>query len=130
MDEVKLYFAYGSNLCKEQMKVRCPKSKYLEKYYFDNYKLCFGWNGLPAKPYGVANIIKDGSKADVKNSLFSKNKNDISAYKKIGNMGVEVTLRLRTRSFLVILYGKKIFLNLSFSWSCYCPVSKLRRVSL
>ena len=58
-----LYFAYGSNLCKEQMKVRCPKSKYLEKHYFDDQKLCFCWNGLSTNPNGVANIIKEtGSK--------------------------------------------------------------------
>ena len=63
MDEVKLYFAYGSNLYKEQMKVRCPKSKYLEKHYFDDHKLCFCWNGLSTNPNGVANIIKEtGSK--------------------------------------------------------------------
>ena len=58
-----LYFAYGSNLCKEQMKVRCPKSKYLEKHYFDDQKLCFCWNGLSTNSNGVANIIKEtGSK--------------------------------------------------------------------
>ena len=56
---MRLYFAYGSNLCKEQMKVRCPKSKYLEKYYLDDHKLCFCWNGRSTKPNGVANIIKE-----------------------------------------------------------------------
>ena len=45
------------------MKVRCPKSKYLEKYYLDDHKLCFCWNGLSTNLYGVANIIKEaGSK--------------------------------------------------------------------
>jgi hypothetical protein len=60
---MKLYFAYGSNLCKKQIKARCPKSKYLEKHYFDDHKLCFCWNGLSTNPNGVANIIKEtGSK--------------------------------------------------------------------
>ena len=50
-------------LRKEQKKVRCPKSKYLEKHYFDDQKLCFCWNGLSTNPNGVANIIKEtGSK--------------------------------------------------------------------
>ena len=61
LSHMKLYFAYGSNLCKEQMKVRCPKSKYLEKYYLDDHKLCFCWNGLSTNPNGVANIIKEQS---------------------------------------------------------------------
>jgi len=60
---MKLYFAYGSNLCKEQMKIRCPKSRCLEKHYFNDHKLCFCWNGLSTNPNGVANIIKEtGSK--------------------------------------------------------------------
>ena len=60
---VKLYFAYGSNLCKKQMMDRCKNSKSLENYYLNDHKLCFCWNGLSTNPNGVANIIKEtGSK--------------------------------------------------------------------
>lgn len=40
-EEVKLYFAYGSNMNHEHMKHRCPKSKYLKKMTLPNYELVF-----------------------------------------------------------------------------------------
>ena len=36
-----LYFAYGSNLHKEQMKRRCSGCKYLKKYILQDYRLTF-----------------------------------------------------------------------------------------
>lgn len=45
----KIYIAYGSNMNKEQMSIRCPKAKPIGKYILPNYKLEFR---------GVANIIK------------------------------------------------------------------------
>ena len=36
-----LYFAYGSNLNKEQMKYRCPKAIAIGGYYLNHYKLVF-----------------------------------------------------------------------------------------
>ena len=49
-----LYFAYGSNLSHEQMKTRCKKSKYIQKFFLENYKLIFC---AFDSNYGVANII-------------------------------------------------------------------------
>lgn len=48
MKERKLYIAYGSNMNKEQMMVRCPGAKPIGAYILKDYKLEFR---------GVANII-------------------------------------------------------------------------
>jgi len=56
---MKLYFAYGSNLCKKQMMDRCKDSKNLENYYLNDHKLCFCWNGLNSNPNGVANVVEE-----------------------------------------------------------------------
>lgn len=53
----KVYIAYGSNMNKEQMAMRCPNAKPIGKYVLDDYKLEFR---------GVANIIKcKGAKTPV-----------------------------------------------------------------
>ena len=60
---MKLYFAYGSNLCKKQMMDRCKDSKDLENYYLNDHKLCFCWNRLDSNLNGVANVVEEtGSK--------------------------------------------------------------------
>ena len=53
-----LYFAYGSNLNRQQMKSRCPGSKYIKNYYLKGFKLCFSWNKYRRDRTGVANIEK------------------------------------------------------------------------
>ena len=45
-----LYIAYGSNMNRDQMSVRCPHAKPLGAYYLDGWRLVF---------IGVADIIKD-----------------------------------------------------------------------
>ena len=47
----------------------------------------------------VAIAIKDASKADIKNSIFSKNKNDISAYKKNWQYGSGGLVKIINSSF-------------------------------
>lgn len=37
----KLYIAYGSNLCKRQMRMRCPTARPLGKFYLTDAKLVF-----------------------------------------------------------------------------------------
>ena len=49
---MQYYFAYGSNLHHAQMKWRCPKCKYLNKYILINYQLTFrngGWADIEKK---------------------------------------------------------------------------------
>ena len=60
-----LYFAFGSNLHKKQMKRRCKDSKYIGCYTLNNYKLSFRTN----KYY--TGIIKGGV-ADVQKKKNSK----------------------------------------------------------
>lgn len=50
----KLYFAYGSNLLKEQMSLRCPKSKPLMEAVLLNYELIFKSN---KHGRGVADVV-------------------------------------------------------------------------
>ena len=55
-----LYFAYGSNLNHEQMRIRCKDSRYIKSAFLEGYKLSFC---AASRDYGVANIVKKkGSK--------------------------------------------------------------------
>ena len=55
-----LYFAYGSNLNHEQMRIRCRDSRYIKSAFLEGYKLSFC---AASRDYGVANIVKKkGSK--------------------------------------------------------------------
>ena len=40
-EKIKYYFAYGSNMNHEHMKIRCPKSKYIGTFELPGYKLVF-----------------------------------------------------------------------------------------
>ena len=60
-----LYFAFGSNLNKKQMKRRCRDSKYIGCYTLKNYKLCFRNDNY------AGNVI-DGGVADIQKSKNSK----------------------------------------------------------
>jgi|TARA_B100001964_G_scaffold189650_1_gene211423 cation transport regulator ChaC len=63
MNQQMLYFAYGSNLNRQQMESRCPGSKYIKNYYRKGYKLSFSWKPTRRQSTGVANIVKKvGSK--------------------------------------------------------------------
>ena len=55
-----LYFAFGSNLHKKQMKRRCKDSKYIGCYTLKNYKLSFrtGNYSRGIMRAGVADIEK------------------------------------------------------------------------
>ena len=56
----KLYFAYGSNLNHEQMRIRCRDSRYIKSTFLEGYKLSFC---AASRDYGVANVVKKkGSK--------------------------------------------------------------------
>ncbi len=55
------YFAYGSNMNQEQMKKRCPNSRFIKRAYLEGYR--FVYDGYSSTRKGaVANIIeKEGS---------------------------------------------------------------------
>jgi gamma-glutamylcyclotransferase len=50
-----LYFAYGSNMNWEQMKLRCPSASFLCKAVLKDYKIALTRKSL--KGYGVADIV-------------------------------------------------------------------------
>tara|TARA_Y100000590_G_scaffold409020_1_gene500715 strand:+ start:794 stop:1234 length:441 start_codon:yes stop_codon:yes gene_type:complete len=60
-----LYFAFGSNLNRKQMKRRCKDSKYIGCYTLKNYKLSFRTNKY-------AGGVIDGGVADIEKKKNSK----------------------------------------------------------
>ena len=75
MNQQMLYFAYGSNLNRQQMESRCPGSKYIKNYYRKGYKLSFSWKPTRRQFTGVANIVKKaGSK--VPGTIYKINSKD------------------------------------------------------
>jgi len=63
---MKLYFAYGSNLHKTQMRYRCPDSIPVTKAYLSGYKLVFR---------GVADIVSEEG-ATVEGAIYLVSKRD------------------------------------------------------
>ena len=55
---MKLYCAYGSNLCREQMRKRCPESRFVGVGKLFGYELCF--RGAPNGAYATV-IEKEGA---------------------------------------------------------------------
>lgn len=58
--EITYYFAYGSNMNHDHMKMRCPRSKYVGTYTLEGYELIFR---------GVADVQPDPDKS-VTGALF------------------------------------------------------------
>ena len=70
----KKYFAYGSNMDQDQMKSRCPDSKFLTVVYLENYKFVYDgysktWKG------SAANIVPENGSI-VWGVLYSISEND------------------------------------------------------
>lgn len=69
-----IYFAYGSNLCKEQMKTRCPLAEPIRAAKLEGYRLAFvgyskQWGG------GVASV-KPSEKSFVQGALYRLTESD------------------------------------------------------
>lgn len=72
--ERRLYFAYGSNMDQDQMKKRCPDSKFLEVVYLEDYEFVYDDYSI-TRNGAVANIVpKEGS--IVWGVLYSISKSD------------------------------------------------------
>ena len=73
---MKYYFAYGSNLDVEQMKIRCPDSELVGESVLNGYKLAFTaeskmWGG------GVADIVVNNG-SEVWGVLYKVSDNDLT----------------------------------------------------
>lgn len=64
-----VYFAYGSNLCLNQMKKRCPEAIPMVAVYLENYKLVYNKYAdiVPCKGEKVYGAIYEISLNDLKN---------------------------------------------------------------
>jgi len=74
-DNKILYFAYGSNLNHEQMKRRCPDSKFISRAVLKNYKLVYDGYG-PHRHGAVANMVPQVGEA-VWGGLFELSQKDL-----------------------------------------------------
>jgi gamma-glutamylcyclotransferase (GGCT)/AIG2-like uncharacterized protein YtfP len=77
------YFAYGSNMNYEQMKKRCPDSRFLKRAYIEDYQFIYdGTSTIWHNPVG--NIIPNKGKI-VWGGLFEINKKDLVTLDKYEN---------------------------------------------
>tara|TARA_Y100001970_G_C13596100_1_gene537907 strand:+ start:44 stop:484 length:441 start_codon:yes stop_codon:yes gene_type:complete len=98
-----LYFAFGSNLNKRQMKRRCKDSKYVGCYTLKNYKLCFRTGNL-------SQGTMEGGVADIQKN---KNSKVLGAIYKISNKDEKKLDIYEDFPFLYVkkyfkLFGKKV----------------------
>lgn len=69
------YFAYGSNMSHQQMRERCPESRFLGMAKLDSHRFIFDGYSL-TRGGAVGNIIADGD-AVVFGGLFEISENDL-----------------------------------------------------
>ena len=88
----RFYFAYGSNMNKEQMYIRCPQSKAVAVAKFPGHKFLINSRGvatiIPNKLFSVYGIIWVLSHDDEANLDFHENVKKEIYYKK--NINVEI----------------------------------------
>ena len=111
-----LYFAFGSNLHKKQMKRRCKDSKYIGCYTLKNYKLCFRTGN-----YTKGSL--EGGVADVKKK---KNHKVLGAIYKISKRDEK---RLDIYEDFPFLYVKKYFKILGKKVMFYYMPNKTKHIS-
>jgi hypothetical protein len=98
IDELKLYFAYGSNMDVEQMNVRCPDAKKYSNGKLPNWKLIINSRG-------VATIVRS-PKDIVEGVIWSLTNNDISILDKYE--GVRKNIYIKTHIKVKTDSGSKI----------------------
>ena len=98
-----LYFAFGSNLNRKQMKRRCSDSKYVGCYTLKNYKLSFrtGSYSRGIMKMGVADIEKK-KKSRVLGAIYKISKKDekkLDIYEDFPSLYIKKYFKI---------YGKKV----------------------
>ena len=98
-----LYFAFGSNLNRKQMKRRCSDSKYVGCYTLKNYKLSFRTNKYSGGVIdgGVADIEKK-KKSRVLGAIYKISKKDekkLDIYEDFPSLYIKKYFKI---------YGKKV----------------------
>ncbi len=103
------YFAYGSNMNKEQMSERCPKAKPIEKAILKNASISF-----KGTRYGVLDIDSEkGSK--VYGALYEVTRDCIKAldiYEGYPNLYIKVKVKVKTKNGYVQAFAYKKVKNL------------------
>jgi gamma-glutamylcyclotransferase (GGCT)/AIG2-like uncharacterized protein YtfP len=72
-----LYFAYGSNMWREQMRQRCPDHELLGKAVLKDHALCFP-RSSPIRKCGVAGIVEQPG-AEVWGVVYRLHEQDLAA---------------------------------------------------
>lgn len=71
------YFAYGSNMNHQQMKKRCPSSKFIKRVFLERHRFVYDGYSSTCKG-GVANII-ESQNSIVYGGLFEIKEDNLSA---------------------------------------------------
>lgn len=71
-----LYFAYGSNMSRRQMRARCPEHECLGIAVLKDHALCFPRNS-PVRNCGVAGLMEQ-LRAEVWGVVYRLNENDLA----------------------------------------------------
>ncbi len=71
-----LYFAYGSNMCREQMRQRCPDHEHVGVAVLPAHALCFPRTS-PVRNCGVAGLIEKAG-AEVWGVVYRLNDRDLA----------------------------------------------------
>ena len=98
-----LYFAYGSNLNRKQMKKRCKDSRFIKKIILKNYVLTF------RSKYGAADIEKKKGK-NVYGALYNISKSDerrLDIYEEYPTLYTKMYFKNNNKLIMTYLMGKK-----------------------
>ena len=114
-----LYFAFGSNLHKKQMKRRCGDSKYIGCYTLKNYKLSFRTGNLSegVLKNGVADVEKKKN-SKVLGAIYNISKKDekkLDVYEDYPHLYLKKYFKL---------FGKKVMFYYMPKKSKHVPPSK------
>ena len=73
-----LYFGYGSNMSHQQMKQRCPASRFIKRVRLDGFRFAYDGNSS-TRGGAVANILESSAPSSlVWGGLFEINEHDLA----------------------------------------------------
>jgi gamma-glutamylcyclotransferase (GGCT)/AIG2-like uncharacterized protein YtfP len=90
------YFAYGSNLDKNQMNARCPEHEVVQTVCLPNYELCFPRFSKGNRQCGVASVMEN-EKSTVWGILYKLSKTDfenLDLHENIPHSYVKTTIKV------------------------------------
>lgn len=94
-NQTHLYFAYGSNMCSDQMRMRCPAAKTIGVGIVHQYELVFNRKGT-YRPGAVASIVPCENGACVYGVIWELTPTDLAELDAIEQAYKRLPLRVST----------------------------------